>query len=441
MGDAEESFSLRQSSVQKAPSKSRSNYERADGGKKGGGGGSKKIGLPQILAIVAIIITLVALVLAIYCALLWWFWPLVLALPALTLAIVAIILAFVASSHIEAIIVCSALGIIFGFCGLVWGAVEIALCHSYQGPLDPTITYEDWLADIDDIKGKDEEYRKAEAYHNNELLKNVCKGRCYDWFYRRQIWGSIGSCKQATQDEVEEEFLTKGEKVGGKKINNCNFEGIAPGVDTIQLSPIYLTHMDYYEGSRQVFAEGAKDDKSSRETALGEYCDKFDVTKFVEQRGKCDAKLEKIGEFSCRMDFASMVFDAKPSKCKEIPKIKECKMEGEGPPKFYPRYILHPQHHRLRQQDHYPDGKGGDHNSNRKGGDYNSNRKGGDYNSNKKGVGSDGEGGSQGKVYHHSKYIQAMGGYPECLDTDSTSVPGTLPPEERNWGRCYAIIE
>jgi len=414
MGDAEESFSLRQSSVQKAPSKSRSNYERADGGKKGGGGGSKKIGLPQILAIVAIIITLVALVLAIYCALLWWFWPLVLAIPALTLAIVAIILAFVASSHIEAIIVCSALGIIFGFCGLVWGAVEIALCHSYQGPLATTHTYEETLEYIDNIKGKDKDYRKAEFYHNYELKRGYCKGACYDWFYQKQILGSQAACVKDTQDYVQENFLTKGGDHPGK-YGSCQFRQIGDGVDQYEASPIYKTHESYYEGSRQVFAEGAKDDKSSRETALGQYCDKFDVEAFVEQREKCDAKLEKFGEFVCLPNFALLVFQVKESKCKEIPKIKECKMESD----------VHPdrRHQRLRQQDHPPN-RGGPP-PQKKGPDPQG--------------GKDMEGGPKTKVYRHTKYIRAMGGNPIC--TDESSTPGELPPNKDWWGRCSSIIK
>jgi len=409
MGDAEESFSLRQSSVQKAPSKSRSNYEKADGGKKGGGGGSGKIGLPQILAIVAIIITLIALVLAIYCALLWWFWPLVLAIPALTLAIVAIILAFVASSHIEAIIVCSALGIIFGFCGLVWGAVEIALCHSYQGHLRPTITYVNWLETADKIK---DDYAKAEYFHSH--AEETCKGRCYDWFYQKQILGSQAACLKATQDYVKEYFLTKGGDYSGK-YGSCQFTQIGSGVDQYEASPIYRTHRDYYDGSRQVFAEGAKDDKSSREIELGKFCDKFDVTKFVEQREKCDAKLEKFGKFECRPDFATLVFKVKESKCEEIPKIKECKKEGIG--------YLDRHHQRLRQQDHPPN-RGGPP-PQKKGPDPQG--------------GKDMEGGPKTKVYRHTKYIRAMGGNPIC--TDESSTPGELPPNKDWWGRCSSIIK
>jgi len=331
MGDAEESFSLRQSSVQKAPSKSRSNYERADGGKKGGGGGSKKIGLPQILAIVAIIITLVALVLAIYCALLWWFWPLALTLPALTLAMIAIILAFVASSHSEAIIVCSALGIIFGLCGLVWGAVEIALCHSYQGPLKTTLYYTKFLEHVDKMKGKDFKYKKAQIYHQpldiqhpqlTAQYASFCRGRCYDWFYKKQILMQRASCGTATQENFKDKFL----KSGSKYV--CQFEQIALGVDQYFVSPIYQTHMDFYERSRQIFSEDAKENKSSREIALGKFCDNLDVTELVEQRKKCDAKLEKEFKPICRSDIGTRAFDVTKSKCADISQIKECNKAG-----------------------------------------------------------------------------------------------------------------
>ena len=54
--------------------------------------------------------------------------------PALTLALAAVIISFVAPSHKDATLTCAIIGIIFSIGVIAWCAVDLAACHSFQGP-------------------------------------------------------------------------------------------------------------------------------------------------------------------------------------------------------------------------------------------------------------------------------------------------------------------
>jgi len=337
------SSSSRQSSAREDKPASRSSTHHEEGsanGKEGGGGGGgggggaakKKFGVAQILAIVALIITLVAVGLSIWCSLLWWDWPFVITIPALSLALAAVVLAFVAPSHFDAILCCSVIGLIFGLAGLIWCAVEIGFCHSYQGPLANVEGMNVYIDKYDKFKEKldklKEDYIKAKYFHDNYGFK--CNGECYDWWYRKEELILKAECQQAS----EKWFLDKQFKSVKDKI--CGFNQAYDHVDSYKDSPIYKTHEKIAENNVQYPSSGDYS-KSSLKAELKKICAKFNVDKFVKQREKCDKKLKKKFDPGCWKEKNKFVFqkgkgceddpNSLPGGCKVLDDIDDCNKE------------------------------------------------------------------------------------------------------------------
>jgi len=322
------SSSSRKSSAREDKPESRSSSHREEGsangkggGGEGGGGGGvakKKFGLPQDLAVGALIISLFAVGLSIWCSLLWWDWPFVITIPALSLALAAVVLAFVAPKHVDAILCCSVIGFIFGLAGLIWCAVEIGFCHSYQGPLK--IKYDEFKLKLDALPG---EYTKAKHYYDEYGPK--CNGECYDWWYQKEMFIMNAECKQASEKWFLDKHFKKGVGYG-----NCQFDDAYDSVDSYHASPIYLTHKAIADNNK-VYPDSGLWSKSTLKAELKKICKDFDknVKKFLKNREKCDKKLKKNFEPKCVNDRHGIYFTK--GKVGDQRDIDDCyKKEKEG---------------------------------------------------------------------------------------------------------------
>jgi len=279
----------------------------------GGGGGTAKSGftITKIIALVAAIFTLVALGLSIYCTLLWWDWPWVLTAPALALVIVALVFAFVIKGHDEAVLVCAAIGIILALAAIIWCAVELVWCNSYQGELVDGEKY------ILKTIGKDKKV-KGRIYHDNGHL---CKGRCYDWSYRKEALKMAGDCRRKQEKWFSDKYLTK----STSKYSSCSSKGGYNGVDSYRDSPIWQTHEDIVVANKKEFSS---ETKKSYQESMDNFCKDFDVSEFTKKRDKCDKKIKKDFEPKCfeNKGKGSILF-GKGKKAKKLKEKDGCKSE------------------------------------------------------------------------------------------------------------------
>jgi len=294
----------------------------AGGGGGGGGGGAAKSGftIPKIIALVAAIFTLVALGLSIYCTLLWWDWPWVLTAPALALVIVALVFAFVFKGHDEAVLVCAAIGIILALAAIIWCAVELAWCNSYQGQLFSK-DVEKVVTEV--IKIKPNKFEIMKLKHQNG---HICKGRCYDWSNRKERLTMEMDCNR----KVEKWYLGK----YLDKMKHCK-RSAYEGVDSYSESPIYQSHEDIVKANKVQYGKGkilGATADSARKDKLKEICDNFDdAKKFAKKIKKCEKKLKEKYAPKCYEKYGGFLFaKGEPGKNDVWEKIKKsdaCKMK------------------------------------------------------------------------------------------------------------------
>jgi len=297
----------------------------AAGGGGGGGAAKFKSTKPMIIALVADVLTAVASVLSCYCSYLWWDWPWVLTVPALALGIVACIMgafnAFGFKGHDEAVYVCAAITIILALAAIIWCAVEIAWCHSYQGSL-----YSDEVDDaIGDFSIKVDTFEEMiSKHHYNMEYGHLCKGRCYDWSNRKELLTKKMDCDR----KVEKWYL---HKYLDKMPNGCQTSAYL-GVDSYSQSPIYQSHGDIVMANKVQYgkSESAEAEQKIRKEKLKDICDNFDgATKLAEKIKECEKKLKKSFKPKCFKEYGGFFF-AKGRAVKEIEKKDECEMKVDG---------------------------------------------------------------------------------------------------------------
>jgi len=264
--------------------------------------------LIKILVIVAAVLGLIALILSAWASYLWWHWPWCITAPGLSLAIAAIILVFACSDHEEAALCCACIAIILNACAFIWCAVEIGLCHSYQGPLQPG----NWHTVSKNIDSKKHDVDKAYEYYG---YKYLCNGRCYDWGFEAEVLSKKMDCKR----EVEQWFIDK----YLKDFVSCTTSHY-PGVDTYIESPIYQTHVDRQMARHVEYAPNEEKDLAKD---LDDFCADYDDQKFVEKRNKCDQKLEDKFEPKCKPKYGGWLFTK--GKFEEIKKKDACEKEDD----------------------------------------------------------------------------------------------------------------
>jgi len=316
------------------------------GGATGGGGGGKKggFGLDKIIAIVAFVFAIIALALTIMLHLLWWYWPWCVTAPALTLALAAVIISFVAPSHKDATLTCAIIGIIFSIGVIAWCAVDLSACHSYQGPYH-TRTWKPkfvpiTLPSVEDIaKPKDPEYEmksdlksylleregmeKQYFYYQKGLF---CQGRCFDWAHKKKLMMKMHSCDEKVEKWFEEKLLNSSSRschwnnqgvIKSPVAGNLKVLSPVAGVDTYSASPIYLTHQDAQDKKKWRYSEEEENKLKKQEK---NFCEKFEVDKFIEKRDKCEEEMEK--KFSPKCQTEELTWEETKLSYKEKPHKK-----------------------------------------------------------------------------------------------------------------------
>jgi len=356
--------------TRKEESVSRSGHNGGnDGGAAAGGGGGAAAGksgftIAKIIAILALVLALIAMGLSIYCTLLWWDWPWVITAPALVLAIVALIFAFAFKGHDEAVLCCAAIGAILALAALIWCAVEIAWCKSYQGPLHKTISNtgsgtgtfldKNLLDQYEFIKsggsgggssgggssgggssggGGGGSELKALAF----LYKNghFCRGRIFDWSYKKEEMMLKTDCQRKYEKWYMDKYLSKLSHCTATKIVDdvSNVEVDAyKGVDTYEQSPIHKTHADIVEGNKIRYPKNSllHSEKELR-NHLDKFCAKFDaeVDKFIEARKKCDDEVKEKLKPECKKKLGGMLYTTSEEEYKKMKKDRSLCKFGE----------------------------------------------------------------------------------------------------------------
>jgi len=297
-----------------------------------------------IVAIFGLLFALAAIVPTVFCHLLWWYWVWTLTTPALFFGFIGLILAAVKKR--EAASCCAGFAIVLGLAAIVWGSFEVIQANSYQGKLEFEETKTFALVDADNrgvskfnpdmitdggeiswkfqsnastVSSLDDDLMKAFHYH---VLGRYCKGRAYDWNYRKTKFADEIKCNRKTEKWFMHQFL----KVTGSRYVGCATNQAFEGVDTYTQSPVYLTHSDINEAKKYVYA--SKDLKKEKQKELDEYCKDFKVEKFKEARKKCDTEIKSTYEPLCKTENGELMF-TKGFKG-EIEKIKTKKPEKPG---------------------------------------------------------------------------------------------------------------
>lgn len=339
MWDPENDENVNEASVQRNSSSDTVKKEKSpssDVGNDGGDGGGndaaatkQKSGftIPKIVTLVAAIFLLVALALNIWVTLLWWYWPWVITAPALVLVIVAVVFAFAIKGHDEAVLCCAGIGGVLALSALIWCAVELAWCHSYQGPLH---TYDGEVLSVSELTKKTTEieliqdpYLKAKTY---STYGKLCNGRCYDWAHRSAVRTMKIDCDRETEKWFRKKFFTAGQL----QITRCDKSGYE-GVDSYHFSPIFQSHRDIVDRNKINYHPSSKSLSSadSLREALGKFCEKFDDAKFIEKRRKCDDKIEEKFKPKCIKEQGGWKYE-KGKDSDEIDKLEACR---SGKPK------------------------------------------------------------------------------------------------------------
>jgi len=248
------------------------------------------------------------------------------------LVIVALVFAFVFKGHDEAVLVCAAVGIILALAAIIWCAVELVWCISYQGPIfgnfgQPpselgsqgslrTSGIDYFLKLVTDPSNKAN--KKATIMETTHKYGHICKGRCYDWSYRKEILTMRMDCRRKVEKWYLGKFLDK--------MKYCNTEAY-DGVDTYSASPIYQSHQDIVDGNKVQYAKKSLS-YTARKEALKEICDNFNVKKFIDKRKKCDNKLKKKLKPKCFEKFGGYFFE-EGKKEKDLEK-DDCKLKIDG---------------------------------------------------------------------------------------------------------------
>lgn len=276
-----------------------------------GGGAPEQSGQKStpIVAIVAVVLAFIAFCFSIYTTLLWWDWPWVITTPALVLAIVAIAIAYAMPGHDEAVLCCGIIGIILALASTLWCITEISMCYSYQGPLtefsaEKLAAFHAGLANTR-LTETDTEMALARFYRSHGVL---CKGRCFDWFYKSSVISKKMACKQKVEKHYRDKYLQN-----GKKISYCTSTRYE-GVDSYAQSPIFLTHADIAENNKMFYStdSGAAFSENTLNKNRDSMCDEFDVSKYDSERDKCDKAYEKFDP-QCLPEWGGMVFNKKVS--------------------------------------------------------------------------------------------------------------------------------
>ena len=230
----------------------------------------------------------------------WWYWPLCVSTPALVLGIFAVLAAFLAADLRSAAVSCGIIGIILSLGVITWCSVDLALCYSYQGPEVPDL-FDKLSKKLSPSSDPDHwpntPLEKAYYYHTNGYF---CAGACYDWNFRKKYLSKIYECQQTIEKWMVEKQL-------GKTVKYCMYQyNYQPGSNTPGVShlgsyldsPIYQTHA--YITQRKGFYYSEGEERSLRDDRE-KFCRNFDVSKFTEERQKCDEKLEESFRPRCEM--------------------------------------------------------------------------------------------------------------------------------------------
>jgi len=253
------------------------------------------LGLLKILVIVAAGLGLLALILSAWASYLWWYWPWCITVPGLSLAIAAVILVFACSDHEEAALCCACIAIILNAFAFIWCAVEIGLCHSYQGPILGAVRVMLITFTKNMLETKNE-VDKARQYYE---MKHYCHGRCYDWGFEAEWRSNQMDCNRLVEQWFFDKYLTSTDKFA--VCTTRHYEG----VDSYANSPIYKTHEDRVSARHTEYPP--KEEKELAK-ALDKICSDYDDQKFVEKRNECDEQLEDKFKPECKEEYGGWVF-------------------------------------------------------------------------------------------------------------------------------------
>jgi len=233
--------------------------------------------------------------------------------------IVAVVFAFAIKGHDEAVLCCAGIGGVLALSALIWCAVELAWCHSYQGPVHER----PGKTTVEDIEKKTDPYFKAKSYYE---YRRFCHGRCYDWAYERARLTLEMDCKRESEKWFMDNFFTESQIT----ITKFKTSGYA-GVDSYKSSPIYESHSDVVDSNKYEYhpKSGVPGSASEYKADLDKFCAKFDDSKFIEKRDKCDKKIEEKFEPKCYKEYGKWMF-AKGEKAVDIKKKDAC-MSNKNP--------------------------------------------------------------------------------------------------------------
>jgi len=296
--------------------------------KKSGGGIA-----PKITAIVALILTIIAVALSAVLTTYWWDWPWAVTTPALALSLTALILAFLKFD--SAALTAGVVGVILAIGAIVWCALELSWCSSYQGKLDM-----EWTAEALK-KAMKNDFVEFETYGDKKVFKAkwfyeaetadkggskstynpyMCSGRTFDWSYRKEAIILKHDCGV----ETAKALYNKEKEVKESTSEKARYDG----VDSYEDSPIYQTHADISDRNEMFYTVPAKN-RSTIKEALDKFCTKnFKVEAFLEARKKCDAALEKQFKPKCSVKYKTYAFSV--GTMEELEKLEACRLKKEG---------------------------------------------------------------------------------------------------------------